>query len=115
MTTAYVDVNSQAARVFFKLVSNFSKSAKIWDDAIFYDVLPDELYDITLISRRVYGRPDEYVAVMACLGIDSVDVSFEQKQVAFPSESKLAQFKYKSGFESIAAYRKDGVPTWSAT
>lgn len=103
----YLSDNTQAARVFYKLVSNFSKSVRPWEQAVFYEIKPDELQDITLISRRVYGRPGEYLAVMAATGLDNFDMELVQKTVALPTEAQLMNFKRMSGYESGNSVRND--------
>lgn len=111
--TSHVDQNSQAARVFFKKVASFVKSAKAWDAVVSYEIKPDERVDATLISRRVYGTSDEFLVVMACAEIDSFDDAFEQGVLLLPNATKLEQLKRESGFESVAKNRKDGKPRWS--
>lgn len=111
--TAYLDQNSQAARVFFKKVANYVKNAKAWDNVMTYEIKPDEYVDATLISRRVYGTSDEFLVVMACAGIDSFDDGFEQGILTLPNKGQLEKFKRESGFESIHSNRRDGAPRWS--
>lgn len=108
-----IDANSQAARTFYRLVRDFAQGVKPWDEAIYHDVAPDERWDVTLVSRRAYGRRDEYLAVMAAAGLDTVDQPLEQRRLVLPTESRLRQMKITAGFESRARYREDGKPTWS--
>lgn len=110
-----MDSDTRAAKTFYKEVRKFSANAKPWSaDAIFYDVSPDEAFDPTLISRRVYGRRDEYLAVMAAAGIDQVDQEITQRRIILPSDTLLSTLKRNAGFESIAAYRENGAPIWVA-
>lgn len=109
-----VDKNSQAARVFWRKVRAFSQSAKPWQSAIYYDTRPDERWDITLVSQRVYGRTDEFLAVMAAAGMDTIDQPLEQKRLVLPTDSQLRQLKREAGFESRPEFRESGKPTWSA-
>lgn len=111
--TAYIDKNSQAARVFFKKLSNFVQSAKAWDEVVTYEIKPDERVNAPLISHRVYGTHDEFLVIMACAKIDSFDDDIQQGQLILPNLNKLAQLKRESGFESIEANRRDGAPRWS--
>lgn len=108
-----IDANSQAARVFWRKVRDFSQSAKPWQTAIYYDTKPDERWDITLVSRRVYGRGDEFLAVMAAAGMDVIDQPLEQRRLILPTEEQLRQLKREAGFESRADFRENGRPTWS--
>jgi hypothetical protein len=107
-----LDQNNQAARVFWRLVRDFAESKKPWDEAINYDVRPDEQWDATLVSQRVYGRRSEYMTVLAAAGISSVDEPLDQRRIVLPTESQLRQLKFKAGFESRHDYREKGAPTW---
>lgn len=99
--------------MFYRLVRAFALRTKPWDEALYHDVRPDERYDLTLASRRVYGRSDETLTIMAAAGLDSVDDPLEQIRLTLPSEQQLRRLKRRAGFESQARYRrKDGSPTW---
>lgn len=108
-----MDNDTRAAKSFYRAVRSFALKAKSWEsDAIYYDTQPDEVWDVTLVSSRVYGRRDEYLAVMAAAGLDTVDQPLTQRRLVLPSAGKLYALKRKAGFESIADYREDGAPTW---
>lgn len=108
-----IDQDPRAAGAFYRAVRKFCVSAQPWEtDAIFYDTKPDEEYDPTLISSRVYGRRDEFLAVMAAVGIDQVDQPIPQRKIVLPSEGRLYRIKRQTGFESIAEYRENGAPIW---
>lgn len=109
----YLDQNTQAARVFFKKVANYVKTAKPWDNIMTYEIKPDEYVDATLISRRVYKTSDEFLTVMACAGIDSFDDGFKQGTLILPNLMQLNKLKREAGFESIHGNRRDGKPRWS--
>ncbi|WMC11746.1 hypothetical protein PU634_05105 [Oceanimonas pelagia] len=107
-----LDNNTQAARVFWRLVQDFVANVKPWDPAIYYDVKPDERWDATLISQRVYGRRDEFMAVLAAAGVDSVDLPIEQRRIVLPTDPQLRQLKFQAGFESRQQYRNGNGPSW---
>jgi len=106
------DINSQAAKTFYGLVRSFAEKTKEWEPALRYDVKPDERYDLTLVSQRVYGNRDEYLAVMAVAGIDTADEPLKQQSLVFPTSAQLFAFKRKAGFESIASFRENNKPIW---
>ncbi len=117
-TTNYVvlnvsDVRSTAAKDFHKEVRLFAERTKPWQTAIFYFTKPDENWDLTLVSERVYGRRDEYMTIMAAAGLDMVDQELTQRQLVLPTDEQLYAIKRRCGFESIAAYREDFNPVWS--
>ena len=108
-----IDKNSTAARNFYKEIRQFSERTKLWEVAIFYDTKPDEVYDVSLVSQRVYGRRDEYLAVMASAGLDMVDQPLTQRRLVLPTEGQLYAIKRKTGFESIADNRENFAPVWN--
>lgn len=107
------DKNTTAAKDFYKEVRTFAERTKTWQTAIFYQIKPDEKHDVTLISARVYGRRDEYLAVMAAAGIDTIDQPIPQKMIVLPTEGQLYAIKRRTGFESIASLRENFAPTWA--
>lgn len=109
-----LDQDTRAAKSFYREVRKFAENIKAWDTAaIFYETKPDEALDLTLVSERVYGRRDEYLAVMAAAGLDSLDQPLPQKRIALPNEGQLIAIKRRVSFESIAEYRENGAPIWA--
>lgn len=110
-----VDKDTRAAKSFYREIRSFAENAKPWDNnAIWHDVMPDEKRDFSLISKRIYGNRDEFLAVMAAAGIDHVDQGLAQKKIVLPNAPTLFAIKRKTGFESIASLRKtDKSPTWA--
>lgn len=106
------DIQTTAAKSFYREVRLFAERTKPWQTAIFYSVLPDEAWDITLVSERVYGRRDEFLTIMAAAGLDMVDQELTQRQLVLPTEAQLYNLKRKTGFESLAEYRENYQPTW---
>jgi len=108
-----LDQDTRAAKDFYREVRKFAESVQPWDTAvIFYETKPDERHDLTLVSKRVYGRRDEFLAVMAAAGIDTIDQPLPQKRIALPNEGQLLAIKRRTGFESVADLREDGAPMW---
>ncbi len=107
-----IDNNTNAARAFYQAIRTFSERTQPWEIAIFYETKPDERFDITLVSQRVYGNRFEFLAVMAAAGLDMVDQPLPQKRIVLPTISQLFTIKRKVGFESDPDKRKDFAPTW---
>lgn len=107
-----VDSKSQASRVFYRLVRDFSQSARPWDAALYHDVAPDERWDITLTARKVYDDPGEFLAVMAAAGMDTVDQPLRQKRLVLPAPDRLRMMKRRAGFESRDDNRNRDGATW---
>jgi len=108
-----IDNDTQAAKDFYKAVRNFAIRTKVWQTALWHFVTPDEIWDTSLVSQRVYGYRDEFLAVMAAAGIDSVDQPLPQAKLCLPTAAQIYYFKRQSGFESIANLRNNFAPTWS--
>ncbi len=109
-----MDKNSQAAAAFYRAVRDFAQKAKTWDtNVIFYETKPDEQYDLSLVSRRVYGTREEFLAVMAAAGLDSFDEPLPQTKLRLPNALALMQIKRNTGFESRGEYRDEGSPVWA--
>jgi len=108
-----LDRDTRAAKSFYREVRRFAERAKPWEPgAIWYETKPDEENDITLASQRIYGRRDEYLAVMAAAGLGTVDEPLTQRVIVLPNESRLLAIKRRTGFESLDDYRQDGAPVW---
>lgn len=83
----------------YAAVRQFSVSAPVWDaDRVLYHTMPDERWDITLVSKRVYGTRDEYIAVMAAAGLDRIDQELTERQLVLPSRAKLEALKKAVGY-----------------
>ncbi len=86
---------------FYREVRKFAVTVKIWQTAIRYTVKQDEMRDITLIARRVYGTSDEYMTVMAAAGLDRLNsVLTEGMSIILPTKEQLQAFKNACGIQS---------------
>lgn len=107
-----IDKDTRAAKSFYREVRKFAETVKPWSNYIRYQTKPDEIWDITLVSSRVYGRRDEYLAVLAAAGLDTVTQPMPQQTLILPTDSQLTAIKRRTHFESIANYREDFAPAW---
>lgn len=94
-----------ACNHFFTLVGNFSSTVKPWETYISYQTKPDEIGDLTLVSQRVYGRRNEFLVIMACAGLSSVDEPLTERLLKLPTENQLAQLKALASYENNQAKR----------
>jgi hypothetical protein len=84
---------------FYAAVRQFSVSSPVWDaDRIIYHTLPDERRDLTLVSQRVYGNRDDFLAVMAAAGLDRFDDELTEREIVLPSKTRLDLIKRQTGF-----------------
>lgn len=90
-------LNTQAAGAFYRLVRRHATATREWEAALWYETKPDERHDLTLVSRRVYGRRDEYLAVMAAAGLSHVDEPLTERKLCLPTEAQLRAFKVAAG------------------
>ncbi|GEM_PF-538946 len=108
-----IEKNPQAAGSYYRQIRDFAKAAREWHQGvIWYETKPDEMFDLSLVSYRVYGRRDEFLAVMAAAGLDTLEQPLEQQRLALPNESVLYRIKRLAGFESLSEYRSNHQPTW---
>jgi hypothetical protein len=90
--------NTVATAIFYRQVRDFVAKIPVWGMAIRYQTKPDERFDMTLISRRIYGRPDEFLVVMAAAGLDSVEQELPEQLLVLPTESQLLTLKTVARF-----------------
>lgn len=107
-----IDINSIAAKNFYKEIRKFALNTKPWDIAVRHEVRPDEINNAMLISMRVYGRNDEFIAVIAAAGLNTTDDEFEYGIITLPNNEQLNRIKFKVGFESIGENRDSFKPNW---
>lgn len=89
-----------AAADYLRRVRAFAQTTPDWAECIIYDTLPDERLDLTLASRRVYGTPDEFLAIMAAAGLDSVEQEMGERRLVLPTARQLAALKALAGFDN---------------
>ena len=88
---------------FYRAVRQFAETAQAWQQAIRYQTLPDERWDLTLVSQRVYGNRDEFLAVMASAGLDRLDNELTERILVLPTREQLERFKEQTGYRSSSA------------
>ena len=85
---------------FYRAVREFSTTAPVWADCIRYFTLPDERWDMSLVSLRVYGTRDETIAVMAAAGLDRVTQELTERELVLPTPERLLAIKQQTGYVS---------------
>ena len=93
MTTSKLSANR-----FYRLVREFATTSKPWQTAIRYNTLPDEAWDITLVSLRVYGTRNEHLAIMAAAGLDRVEQELTPRLLILPTADRLVAYKAMTGY-----------------
>jgi hypothetical protein len=87
-----------AAAQLVRRVRDFAQRQPKWAECIVYRTLPDERWDMTLVSQRVYGNRGEFLTVMAAAGLDSVEVYLAERELVLPTARQLAEIKTQVGF-----------------
>lgn len=105
-----------AAARLVKLVGDFAQRQPDWAECIVYETRPDERWDMTLVSQRAYGNRDEFLAVMAAAGLDSIEQQLTERRLILPTARQLAAMKTLAGFNTnrfdrTAAQAADPVGT----
>jgi hypothetical protein len=88
---------------FYREIRQFAATRQAWQDAVRYDTLPDEEWDLTLVSQRIYGNRNESLAVMAAAGLDRMDQPLTQRTIVLPTPIQLEAFKRMTGYSSTIA------------
>lgn len=78
-------------------IRQFALETPDWATAIRYHSKPDERYELTLVSRRVYSTPNEWYIIMAAAGLQSVDEPLNEQLLVLPTLSQLQTLKRELG------------------
>jgi len=105
---ALVIEQQNAVMKFYLLIRQFVLNAKPWTQAFRYQTKVDERYDMTLVSQRVYGHREEFIAVQAAANLDSTEQLLEEQLLILPSAEELHEIKTRSGYLSIDTRRVRG-------
>jgi hypothetical protein len=82
----------------YQLVRDFALQTPAWGTAVRYFTMPDEAYDLTLVSERVYGNRDEALVIQAAAGLDSPELPLTERPLVLPTVTQLAAMKARAGY-----------------
>ena len=100
-----IEVNTSAVAIFYQLVRQYALTTPAWAVTQSYQTKPDERWDMTLASRRVYGIPDEFLTIMAAAGLDSVEQEMPEQLLILPDAATLQSFKTQAKFVNLSDQR----------
>lgn len=84
---------------FYKAVRQFALTAQVWStEAVREQTTPADRWDVTKVSQRVYGNPDEFVAVMAAAGLNRFDDELTEQVLVLPNVTALERIKAATGY-----------------
>jgi hypothetical protein len=92
--------SGQALNTLFRMVRDFADQAQPWQTAVRYQTLPDERYDITKVSARVYGTLSNTLVIQAAAGLDSPEQPLTERLLVLPTAAQLRTMKLKAGFDA---------------
>lgn len=99
-----MSTRDQAANRLYASVRDFAVQTPDWDDAIRYFTKPDERFDLTLVSRRVYGTNTETLVVQAAAGLDSPEYGMTERLLVLPTIEQLRSMRRAAGFEGYEIF-----------
>jgi hypothetical protein len=99
-----VSTRDQAANRLYVSVRDFAIGTPDWSDAIRYFTKPDERYDLTLVSRRVYGTNTETLVIQAAAGLDSPEYGMSERLLVLPTIEQLRAMRRAAGYEGYEIF-----------
>lgn len=81
------------------MLRDFALETPEYAEGIRYQTKPDERYDLTLVSSRVYGTDDEWQVIQACAGLDSPEYALIEQRLTLPTALQLRDMRRRAGFD----------------
>ena len=97
-------VADQASNRLFVLVRDFALQTPEWESAVRYFTQPDERFDLTLTSYRVYGSREEAQVIQAAAGLDSPEYPLDEQLLVLPTTDQLRAMRRAAGFEGYEIF-----------
>lgn len=82
----------------FRAVRDFAQTTQEWETATRYFTKPDEEYDLTLVSYRVYGTRGYTLVIQAAAGLDSPEYRLKAMRLVLPTLEQLRKMRVKAGY-----------------
>lgn len=82
----------------FRAVRDFAQTTQEWETAIRYFTKPDEEYDLTLVSYRIYGTRTYTLVIQAAAGLDSPEYRLSARRLVLPTLEQLRKMRVKAGY-----------------
>lgn len=90
--------SGQSRNRLYQLVRDFAVQTPAWGAAVRYFTLPDERFDLTLVSQRVYGNRNEALVIQAAAGLDSPELELTERALVLPMPTRLMAMKLQAGY-----------------
>lgn len=86
---------------FYRAIRQFAQTSPIWEPSrIAHFTKPDERWDLTLVSYRVYGTRNEALTIMAAAGLDRYDQELTERELILPNAARLQAIKDMTGYSN---------------
>ena len=92
--------SEQAPNRLFVKVREFALQTPDWAEATRYFTLPDERFDLTLVSARVYGTRDLSLVIQAAAGLDSPEYELTERMLVLPTREQLRAMRIDAGYDA---------------
>jgi hypothetical protein len=86
-----------ALNLLYRSVRDFASQTPAWGTAARYHTKPDERFDLTLVSQRVYGNRDHALVVAAAAGLDSMEQELVEQTLVLPTIEQLGVMRVAAG------------------
>lgn len=93
-------MKEHSKNALFGLVRQFSQQTPPWGVAIRYDTLPDERFNLPLVSKRVYGNWNEALVIQAAAGLDTPEAPLTERSLVLPTADQLRTLKLRAGYDA---------------
>lgn len=88
----------------FASVREFALKTPAWGEALRTFSTPGERFDLTAISKRVYGVRTETLVVQAAAGLDSPELELTERLLVLPTQAQLRTMKLAAGYAETELY-----------
>lgn len=87
-----------AAHGLFKEIRSFALRTPAYVSSLSYFTKPDERFDLTLVSKRVYGTREFALVIQAAAGLDSPEQELTERPLTLPTADSLYDLCRRIGF-----------------
>lgn len=82
---------------YMATIRSYAQNSVFGTNHIRYETKEDERYDLTLVSRRVYGISSEWLTIQAAAGMSTPEDELPPQTLVLPSFQDLIALKKQAG------------------
>lgn len=83
---------------FYRRVRDYALQPPLGANPLRHQVTPDEQYDLSRVSYRVYANFNEALTIAAVAGLSSTSGPLTEQVLVLPSRAELMQIKRETGY-----------------